>query len=117
MFHIRGGKLAKAWPLTDASQFTSTPQLVASTVVHQGHGAHAAIFERGAVKPGDVFILATDALSHWALAMSKEDETVWQALCSVRNDTFQNLVTHLRGARVVENDDLTLLRIEVLDGR
>ena len=58
----------------------------------------------------DVFLLAADALSEWAMCAGAEDPSVWRALSVFRSAELIELVDSLRIEHAIDNDDTTLLR-------
>jgi hypothetical protein len=117
LFHVRHGKRVAAFPLDDPDAFNSTPPLASSVELQRAHGAGSAVVRQGTCRPGDVFLLATDAFAKWALRAEREDADVWSMLGALRNETFLTLMAHLRGAGCIENDDVTLVRAIVAEGR
>lgn len=64
---------------------------------------------------GDRIYLLTDALAHWWLAAVEAGRKPWElvdAALEVRD--MEQLVATLRSNKSLRNDDLTLLRIQLL---
>ena len=110
LFQIRDGRRIGAFPLDDPDSFTSTPALLTTVERTQGYGARTAVVTRGTCVAGDTFLVATDALSKWMLRAEREDADLWASLACLRNEGFLTLMSHLRGAGAIENDDITMLR-------
>jgi hypothetical protein len=117
LFHVRGGDLLRAFPLSDPDEFSTTPPLLSSEQYRDSHGGTQAVCASGDLEPGDIVLLATDALSEGALLADTHEQPIWKALSNVSHQTFDSLVSSLRDACLVKNDDVTLVRciIEAAD--
>jgi len=73
---------------------------------------------RGDWRIGDRFYLMTDALAHWWLAEHEAGRAPWAALDRPggrgRRRSFPDWVDDRRRRRHLRNDDVTLLRIEIM---
>lgn len=113
LFQVRADELVVKFPMEQARAFNTSPLLVSSNPAsnrriweHIKHG-------EGDGQPGDLFFLATDALSHWFLAQCEAGEKPWQRLCALGdNDEFVSFCDELRDARAMRNDDVTLLIVQ-----
>ncbi len=102
LFHLRQVQLLQAWPLSHAGQFTQRPSLISS----RAEASPAAVdIISGGWKPGDAFILATDALAAWLL---RTDPTLPLRLTSAELATR---VQAARQQRSLRNDDVTAVVI------
>lgn len=121
LFQIREGKLRTTWPMQSSSEFNSHPFLVSTDpnknrVLWRGSPHHVI---RGEWRLGDVFYLVTDALAARYLAAVENGESAAKVFPGP-NETdrhFRAWLTLMRQNREIRNDDVTLLRIEVLDCR
>lgn len=105
LFHLRQEQLLQAWPLNHPDQFSQRPALISS----QANVDAAAVVLKGRWRPGDAFILATDALAAWLLG---SDPALPLRLTSVE------LAAQLRTARqrrALRNDDVTAVVIFCLE--
>jgi hypothetical protein len=116
LFHVRSGRCVHAFPVSAPDAFTTTPALLSSKELDRSYGARDAVIAQGRCAPGDVFLLATDALAQWALQAALEDDGVWSMLAGLRHETFLALLATLRGADAIQNDDVTLVRALVEPG-
>lgn len=112
LFHCRGDHLVTA-PLDDPDSFGSTPDLLGSTPYRESYGAEAARFVEAAVRGGDVLFLTTDALGAAMLRLAAAGQPVWSYFAAVGVTGFDQVVSGLREADVMEDDDVTLLRVRV----
>ncbi len=97
-----------------AESFDNSPYLVASKTtksLHR-HGEGVTVMQ-GTWLPGDVFLLATDAISQWLLAQHEAGRPQWALMRALGQTTFVPLVEKLRELGALHNDDSTLLRVEV----
>ena len=102
LLHLRDGALHAAWPLDDPEQFTHRPALLSS---REGAAVPAVQERSGTWRPGDAFVLATDALAAWLLATDPARALGWT------DATFLKAVDAARAEGVLRNDDVTLVRL------
>jgi hypothetical protein len=78
--------------------------------------AQGVTFASGDLRVGDVLFLATDALAHWMVQRDEQDpHRLWTALSVLDHDyLFAQLVSQARAAQEMKNDDVTLLRVQVI---
>lgn len=118
LFHVRRRRLLVQFPPLAAEEFGVNPDGV--------HTAPAALpmmmarirFAEHGVQAGDLLFLATDALAEWIVRarVDQGDERVWGFLSRlVHPDGFTRFVRDSRAARVMRNDDVTLLRVLLTD--
>lgn len=112
-FQVRASTLVTAFPLEDSDAFGSAPDLLTSQPFGGSHGGHRLQVRTGSVETGDVFYLATDAVSEWLLARSRVDPDLWPALEVLDHEGFAALVDHARRSGEMADDDSTLLRAVV----
>ncbi len=108
------GQLRSTFPLTASQSFSYRPRLLVSLAssLHQPCELQRA---RGSWTMGDRIYLLTDALAHWWLAAVEAGRKPWElvdAALEVRD--MEQLVATLRNNKSLRNDDLTLLRIQLL---
>jgi hypothetical protein len=100
LLHLRDDALHAAWPLDVPSQFTHRPDLLAS----RSDAPLPPMLERtGNWQPGDVLVLATDALAAWLLAADPARALDWTKAA------FLDAVTKARDDGTLRNDDVTAL--------
>ena len=114
LFHYTDTEL-KSYLIDNSEFFTNRPEALAS-FADKNH--YTPEFISGDVKPGDTFILATDALAKWILE-HKESGRLDQALAQLNaiktEDAFSTFVDEARKAEDIRlvNDDVTLMLISV----
>lgn len=116
LFHVRGQDLVRAFPLERAEEFGNSPLLLSSNPASN----HPRVWREvrtlaGDGRPGDLFLLATDALAHWLLSRSEAGERPWEMLRETEGQgEFEGLVMRLRQTGQIHNDDTTLLLVHLL---
>ncbi|MEV4626788.1 hypothetical protein AB0J90_10935 [Micromonospora sp. NPDC049523] len=116
LMHVRGTTLLMSFPLSSPEAFAQNPALVYSRPEKMPAGVEGIQLSSGQLRPGDMLILASDRLSQCLLWHSaRSDGAVWQALRAVNRPSFESLVRALRSHGSLEVDDVTLLRIAVLE--
>jgi hypothetical protein len=113
LFHLRGGGLLSSFPVEDSTAFGTRPALIGSRA---RNGAASPIGDQwlaGRAKPGDCFLLMTDALAQWFLSAVEAGVWPWEWLTELTEETFPEWVANQRSTRALRNDDVTLLVVEV----
>ncbi len=118
LFHLRGGQLRTAFPLTHSDEFNSRPYLLRSISPDLNEISPHIRAIGGDCQAGDVFYLLTDALACAALRFYEECEADLLEDIHAPKDFF-DLISQWRrervdsGERFLRNDDVTLLRLEI----
>ena len=113
LFHTRGDQLITALPTRDPEGFNSTPDLLGSSAYEESHGAEAGVYCEGIVEPGDVLYLTTDAMGSAMLALAEANQPIWRAGQHLGPRRFRSMVNELRQSEVLEDDDATLVRVQM----
>jgi hypothetical protein len=117
MIQRRGNSICRAIPISDDSQFNSSPVLVPSLKSLQGAVLLHATSDEGLAETGDVFLLLSDAAAAWYLKLSKERKTVEEKfdslLASSDIGSLYELFRQERHAKRINNDDIAILRIAI----
>jgi hypothetical protein len=110
LLHVGGGELREAFPLTSPAAFGKSPDLVPSS---PGTPCPKPEWLAGRADPGDMFLLATDAVAAQLLhptalsaALSAVDE-------SLRTRDSGPVLTWLRTVQAAANDDVSLIGIRL----
>jgi hypothetical protein len=117
LFHIRAGAVVKTFPLEQSAEFNNHPVLFATTPARNGQALGAIRRGSGTFESGDVFYLMTDALARWSLQEEEEGRAPWSQLKNVvtRGDPpFEGWIDGLRQTKRLRNDDVTLIRIDLV---
>lgn len=102
-------QLTHSFPVSDAADFNTRPQVVGSRVEH-GPGAEQIQYQRVAFTPGTWLVLATDALAA-RLLMPDTAPLAWSTVCQWTADDFGAWITAERAGRRLKDDDTTLLLV------
>lgn len=117
LFQIREDELVASFPLKSASDFGSTPKLMPSRADDVERVVSHIEEREGEWRSGDMFVLATDALAAWFLSETEAGRAPWlqlQGFSSRGQAAFAQWVSGLRTEKRLRNDDVTMVRIEVL---
>jgi hypothetical protein len=114
-FQIRGGELAAAFPVERAADFGNVPALVGSRPPALAAYDRQRVERRGDWRPGESFLLMTDALAQWFLAEHEAGMKPWGAVerLSGEGEAFAAWVEGLRARGGLRNDDVTLVVLTV----
>ncbi len=114
LFVIHGNALVLSFPIGDAAQFNNTPPMICSNPANnQGLWSRVSQIS-GECRPGDRFILASDALAYWILREQEHGRQPWQTLMRLNpGEQWESWLHNRRAERTMRNDDATLLIIEV----
>ena len=112
---VREDRLWLSFPLEDAAQFDNLPALVCSKPSNAEGLWEGVRQHRGECEPGDLLILATDALACWFLARSAAGEKPWESLLALDPSGWRNWVDERRLGGLMRNDDIALVMVEVVE--
>jgi hypothetical protein len=114
LFLVRSGKLAHAFPLERAEQFSNRPLLLSSVARANQRVWDEVRLDEGELQGRDQLLLMTDALAQWFLVEAEMGRRPWAALArAMTQESFCAFVELLRASGALRNDDTTLVRIEV----
>ena len=114
LFVVRQDAMLMSFPLEDAGQFNNTPVLICSNPVNNRGLGEGVRRSRGECAPGDLFILASDALACWILDNHSAGGHPWEQLLALDSlERWADWVQTQRRERSLKNDDTTLVIIEV----
>jgi hypothetical protein len=110
LFQVRHDRLLVRFPLTQADEFGNRPDLLCSRS-RPGYKTKETL-ARGDWQAGDHLLLMTDALAQWFLQQAEAGQRPWKLIEQrAAAKTFTGWVEELRDAKVLRNDDVTLLFI------
>lgn len=116
LFQVRAGELAAAMPIDDAEAFGSRPFLIASNPARNNGLLERVHYAAGEWQPGDRFYLMTDALAHWFVRQVEAGAAPWEPLHAAADlPQFEDWTAALKTGRLIRNDDITLLCLEVAE--
>ena len=119
LFQVRDDDLIGACPLTRSGDFNNRPTLLSSDPASNAALADTLVYVGGDWRPGDTFYLLTDALACWFLTAFEAGDRPWHILAAFTapeadpEADFAAWIAGLRAARVLRNDDVTMLAVRV----
>lgn len=117
LFHLRGGELLYWFPLQNAGEFGLNPAVVGSVDRQLDHllGFN---FRDHDCSPGDLLVLATDAVALWAVERQESGEAVdWSRYWDLSDEDWRGEIFALRDAKQMRFDDSTLVLLRVMEER
>jgi hypothetical protein len=94
LFRFRGNKLLHSFAMTRASDFSGRPCLFGSRGRAEETPYQALQRARGKWRPGDRFLLMTDALAEWMLRRNEQDEQPSADIDRLLNETASSGCIH-----------------------
>ncbi|MBO0840924.1 MAG: hypothetical protein J2O49_08915 [Sciscionella sp.] len=105
LLHLRDGNLLTVGPLDQPDQFGSDPDLLTTLAFDTRH-QHAMWSADGDYRPGDQFVLASDALAKYLLRRHHTSAAV--DMDAVLHGDFDQWVVAARAEDGLDNDDTTI---------
>ena len=101
------------FPLNNSQDFKSTTPCWSSL---PEYSSCLPLFKEGYYSQGDIFLLATDALSQWILKDYENRSPEWKKIFQLEKMAdFVGIIEGLRQKNLIKNDDTTAVLIKVLD--
>jgi hypothetical protein len=112
LFQVRADRLLRAFPMRHSGDFGNRPSLLGSRNRQAAQARARRVHLKGDLGLDDVIFLMTDALAQWFLEKVENGRQPWKDLQAIVNeDQFLQLMTDLRQAKELRNDDVTLMVI------
>lgn len=115
-FHVRDGVLLEHFP--PVSEFGPNPAAISTRPERRAWMRRELLVRPAGEDPmriGDLLFLATDAVAAWLL--KQQCPQLWHRLAALDHpDVFAAWMTQCRRARTMDDDDVTLLRVEIAAG-
>jgi len=111
LFHVRGGVLYKAFPISDSRYFDTSPPLLGSSCLDANLIAARVQLVKGGCQRGDHFYLCTDALAAWFLSQAAQECQPWEILDSTDRTFLDSWLATARADGLIRNDDVTLVHV------
>ena len=115
LFQVRNDSLIRSFPLQKSSEFNDFPPLLSSIPINIRQLQNSMKTCNGDCQAKDVFLLATDAAARWFIVRNEEGAKPWidvEKLGTV--EEFSEFIVSLRQTHSIEDDDVTILRIELV---
>lgn len=114
LFIVNHDTLTLSFPLGHSAQFNDHPSLICSNPANNQNLWQQASQISGECRPGDRFILASDAIAHWLLQEQEAGNQPLQTLVHLKpGQEWTNWLQSRRAHRAIRNDDATLIQIEI----
>jgi len=111
---VRDDAILRSFPLESAAAFDNHPLLISSNPERNGHLAIQNPAACGTWEPADSFLLMSDALAAYVLrCVLDEGRGVRETLGFLGKRGFARWAEERRAARVLRNDDVSLLRVQI----
>jgi len=99
------------FPIKTAQMFKTTTQCFASLPEYPSSSPQ---FAEGDYEAGDIFLLATDALSQWLLSDYEHQGEAWKKYFELKQiKDFSAEIARLRQQKLIKNDDITIVAIAI----
>ncbi len=112
-FQVRNDKLMLAWPLGKKEDFGRSPVLLSTNNAALENVGNRVVITNGQANMGDIFVLATDALSAWFLEQNEKAKRPWLTLMEIERaqepQGFKAWIDDLRNNSQIRNDDVTCI--------
>ncbi|MFE3991924.1 hypothetical protein ACFXPW_09615 [Streptomyces goshikiensis] len=121
LFHIRGHTIMSHFPVESSKDFDITPKLLGSRASIE-RVCHYTKFTQGEFEHGDDFLLMTDSLAAWFLAVTErgnsgEISTILDSIRQVNpideGSAIEDWLTNRVARGDLRNDDMTLMHIRI----
>lgn len=121
LVQVRDEEIFVSFPLTHSSDFNSRPFLISSNN-QKNLNISPHIIETGEWKKYDKFFLMTDAIAAWFLKEYENGNKPWKILKSYKSKKevkektkkFKKLIDESRQQKTMRNDDVTVIRIDIM---
>jgi hypothetical protein len=118
LFHLRGGELVQAFPISRSEEFGNNPRLVGSRTARAEALERQQLQAEGDWQADDWLVLMTDALAQWFLRATESGHQPSQAvlrlvLDNANSAAFAAWVEQLRDRDGLRNDDVTLVAVSL----
>src|SRR5580698_2317717 len=123
LFHVRASRLITTFPPLGPEDFGTLPDGVHTSPASLDKMTERLLLGGGVLEAGDFLFAATDAMAQWILRTIQHGEAkVWDTLTTLAHpDVFAQLIADQRkeqdGSRRLKNDDVTLMRLRMLDSQ
>ena len=114
LFLVRKSDILTTWPMSRPEDFNSRPMLISSCMDGNERIGQGLCTIKGRCMPGDIFLLATDALAQWFLQACRDGGRPWDILTGLNDqEAFADWVGRCRSGGGLRDDDTTLTIIRV----
>lgn len=115
LMHVRDGQILDSFPIRRSDQLEADPLVVGSLDLGRDHLARFEPMET-VCQTGDLVVLATDAIVHWALRLKEQGNPPrWDDYWDMSESDWQDEIGRLRADRQMRYDDATLALLRVVE--
>ena len=111
LFHVRGDSLLCSFPIERSTDFGSKPELLCSRSANGDRPEEQRA--KGRARPGDSFVLLTDAIAQWALRREEAKWPPWSELRGLAAESLPPWIEARWEAKELRADDVTLLFVDL----
>ena len=118
LFHTCAGRIKQSFPMTRSGDFNNRPRLLGSRALGLKQSIVRPEQAIGRWRPGDRFLLMTDALAQWLLLRREQRKNPLAAIRRLLakkspQEAFASWIENRRQRSVLKNDDVTLIVVDV----
>lgn len=117
LFQVHDEELIAQFPVLHSSDFSNRPFLASTNRLSNVHIAEVQQQMRGQWQRNDQFYIMTDALACWFMQMREASRNPLRSvrqLDTEEGEEFFDWISRLRSEESMRNDDVTLLRIDIV---
>jgi len=115
LFQCRQGECLRTFPMQAAAEFGLDPAVIGSIDRKLDHLLEFQVVE-DECWPGDLLVLATDALALWAMGRAEAgDPVAWDNYWDVSEEAWREEIMSLRRESEMRYDDTTLVLLRVIE--
>lgn len=114
---IRANEILAAFPLADSGFFNNRPRLLSSKPNVSENSKDLVLEANGSWGCDDLFLLMTDALACWFFKEYEQGHKPWNILRDLDTNghiSFEEMISDLRSSERIKNDDVTLVRVDII---
>ena len=119
LVQVREHSIIAAHPLSHSESFNNSPDLICSKQEFNNENNELISYAEGDIGTGDSFYLMTDALACWFFRQHEGGGRPWIDFENLDSPdlliTFADLISGLREAKEIRNDDVTLLKVNITE--
>lgn len=107
--------IKKRFPISRSNLFNNTPPLISSVIKDLTKIGNYEKNIRSGIFRQDILYFMTDALAMWFIIECENNKRPWDEIDKNCKDlpTFKNWISYLRQEKLLQNDDVTLVRLEL----
>jgi serine/threonine protein phosphatase PrpC len=114
LFHLRGGRLLRKFPVQTSAELDHHPLVLGSVDLNRDEHLAFARFEEPC-REGDLVILCTDAFADWALRQEEDGRAAnWEEYWDMEATAWKERILSLRSEGEIRSDDTTLVMLRIV---